>query len=404
MGRARFRAAVALSVAGFLISCALTYLHLGAVADPQGYKSFCNISPGVNCDAVALSKYAVVLGVPNSVYGALFYVLVGVLSVVGLPAPRESGVRMAGHLFVFVSGALLYSFYLGGISYLRLKTVCILCSALYGVNLALFLVIGSLAHGSPVRLARNLLGDSIAVVRARTAVVAAAVPVSLAIIVLFAVLDVRARELAAERFLSEYVGLPRLVMPPTGGVAFGPENAPVTIVEFFDYRCPSCKEVRAGLQRLLHTYPAQIRLELTDYPQCYDCLESNDPRKLPVPCILPLVARYAHTEGKWWDASAALFENAGRLESWEAVLQLAAETGVDTTGFTEAVVGGALLSKLRTDVVKARWLGIDEVPTFVVNGRVLPVVPSRRMLDAIIEYELSQPTELREEQGGGGAP
>jgi uncharacterized membrane protein/protein-disulfide isomerase len=403
MGRARFRAAAVLAVAGFLISAVLTYLHLRAVADPQGYKSFCNISPGVNCDAVALSKYAVVLGVPNSVFGALFYVLVAALSIAGFRAGREVVVRRAGHLFILLSVSLLYSFYLAGISYFRLKTLCILCSGLYGVNLALFLVVGSLARGSPPKLIVHLIHDSLALVRSRFAPLAGAACTALILVVGFRVLEGQARSVAAERFLAEYTTITPIPIPETSSVAFGPEGAPVTIVEFYDYRCPSCKEAHGLLRPLLERYPTQIRLVLRDYPQCYDCWESDDPKELPVPCILPLVARHAHAEGKWWEMSEALFAQAGRLESWGDVLKLAGGVGLDTAGVTGALAGGDLLSELRTDIIQARWFGIDEVPSFAVNGRVLPVVPSREMLDAIIGFELTRRVGRSEEQGGGSA-
>jgi uncharacterized membrane protein/predicted DsbA family dithiol-disulfide isomerase len=388
MGRTRFRASALLAAVGFCISAALTYLHLRAVADPEGYKSFCNISPGVNCDAVALSKYAVVLGVPNSVYGALFYVLLGLLAVTAARSSRAQELRLAGHLFILASGALLYSFYLGGISYFRLRTVCVLCSALYVVNLALFLAIGSLAQGSPLRLVRNLISDVVALVRRRPVVLTSAVCASLAILLVFAVLDVRARELAAERFLTVYADLDRVPLPRMGSVSFGPEDAPVVIYEVFDYGCSACREAHGGLKKLLRDYPSQVRLVLTDLPQCYDCQEGDDPRELPVPCILPLVARYAHTEHRWWETSRALFEHAAGLESWDDVAKLAGDVGLDTTRLTDALVHGELLHDLQRDIGQVRWLGLDAVPTFVVNGRIVPVVPSRRMFDAIIRYEL----------------
>ena len=404
MGRGRLKAAAALGSVGFAVSGLLTYLHLRAVADPRGYESFCNIRPGVNCDAVALSKYAVVLGVPNSVYGALFYVLAVAVAAVGWRAARDDRVRAAGHLFVLCTGALLYSFYLGGISYFRLKTLCIFCTVLYGVNLTLFLVVGSLARGSPVRLLRDMIADATRFARARPGVTAAACVAGLMVLGLFGGLEIRARQDAADRFVVEYAEIVPVDMPRLRGISFGPEQAPVTVVKFYDYRCSACRQAYGLLKPLLDRYPSQVRLVIKAFPQCYDCHESEDPRELPVPCIAPLVARYAYDRGKWWDVADALFEEYPRFETWEDVVEAAAAAGLDTTALADGIMEGRFLDELRRDMRGVRSLGIDEVPTFVVNGRVLPVVPSRRMLDAVVEHELARRTARNVQQEGGRAP
>src|SRR5262245_14498219 len=53
----------------------------------------------------------------------------------------------------------------------------------------------------------------------------------------------------------------------TGGGHFrGPENAAITLVEFGDYQCPSCKAYHPVVQELLMRYPQQVRLEFHHYP------------------------------------------------------------------------------------------------------------------------------------------
>ena len=40
----------------------------------------------------------------------------------------------------------------------------------------------------------------------------------------------------------------------------GPEDAPITIVEFSDFQCPFCSRVHPTLQRLLASYSDDVRL------------------------------------------------------------------------------------------------------------------------------------------------
>src|SRR5437763_7536040 len=48
---------------------------------------------------------------------------------------------------------------------------------------------------------------------------------------------------------------------------FGPANAPVTIVEFGDLQCPSCRAEAPVLRQLLpELYPGKLRIVFKDYP------------------------------------------------------------------------------------------------------------------------------------------
>jgi hypothetical protein len=44
------------------------------------------------------------------------------------------------------------------------------------------------------------------------------------------------------------------------GPSLGPDDAPVTIVEFSDYRCGYCRKAESTVQQLLERYPSEVRL------------------------------------------------------------------------------------------------------------------------------------------------
>ena len=75
----------------FLVLCAigaclaadLVRLHVKVHTDPD-YHSYCAMSERVNCETVAASNYAVLLGLPLSVWGLLTYFGLGTLAVWGL--------------------------------------------------------------------------------------------------------------------------------------------------------------------------------------------------------------------------------------------------------------------------------------------------------------------------------
>src|SRR5512140_2050378 len=46
----------------------------------------------------------------------------------------------------------------------------------------------------------------------------------------------------------------------------GPAAAPVKLVEFSDFECPSCRAVQADIQGLFKNYPGKIQLTFKHFP------------------------------------------------------------------------------------------------------------------------------------------
>jgi uncharacterized membrane protein len=86
------------------------------------------------CASILETRYARVLGLPNALYGVLWYVAAGTAALVALatgrlPAPAAllGGSALAAAVSVYLAWALLY----------RLRVVCPLCFFGHGVNAAL---------------------------------------------------------------------------------------------------------------------------------------------------------------------------------------------------------------------------------------------------------------------------
>src|SRR3954465_15899855 len=51
-----------------------------------------------------------------------------------------------------------------------------------------------------------------------------------------------------------------------GGHIRGAEKAPLTLVEFGDYECPSCGAYHPFVKEILNRYPDKVRLEFHHFP------------------------------------------------------------------------------------------------------------------------------------------
>ncbi len=108
-----------LSLYGFLIEQKIK-------KDPQ-YKPACDISDRISCSKPFLSSYGKLLSVSNTIVGLFFYALLGVFA----------WCEYTMLIFYCSLIAVVVSIYLAYILYAKIKVFCLLCTAIYIVNLAL---------------------------------------------------------------------------------------------------------------------------------------------------------------------------------------------------------------------------------------------------------------------------
>ncbi|OGH14033.1 MAG: hypothetical protein A3H50_03240 [Candidatus Levybacteria bacterium RIFCSPLOWO2_02_FULL_37_10] len=105
-----------LSFLGFLDAAYLTILHYKNAFPP------CTITSG--CETVLTSKYAAIYGIPISLIGSLFYLLLIVLSLLLLTAPRKFFLNI---LMIIAASGVLVSLVLIYIQFGILKAYCQYC-------------------------------------------------------------------------------------------------------------------------------------------------------------------------------------------------------------------------------------------------------------------------------------
>jgi protein-disulfide isomerase len=161
----------------------------------------------------------------------------------------------------------------------------------------------------------------------------------------------------------------------------------VTLIEFGDYQCPSCKAYHPIVEEVLARYPTKVRLEFHHYP-----LVQIHPNAMAA----HLAAEAAGQQGKYWEMHSLLFET---QDQWsQAVnpepdfLTLANRLGLNANQFMQAVRSPEMQQKVLEDVIRARDLNIEAVPTFYLNGDIIAPPPSVDEFARQIEFKLSAGT------------
>jgi protein-disulfide isomerase len=164
-----------------------------------------------------------------------------------------------------------------------------------------------------------------------------------------------------------------------GDPSIGPEDAPVTIIEFGDYQCPYCQSwYQQTFDQLMANYPGQIRFVYRDLPL------PGHPESLPA----AEAANCAGEQGDYWKFHDALYNGQYSLGR-TAYEQYAADQGLDMAAFSACLDDHRYQDEIKADAADATRFGLNGTPSFVINGRIL--IGSRPFEDfkAIIDEELA---------------
>ncbi|GAB4576476.1 MAG: hypothetical protein Kow0077_32950 [Anaerolineae bacterium] len=158
----------------------------------------------------------------------------------------------------------------------------------------------------------------------------------------------------------------------------GPEDAPVTIIEFSDFRCPYCRRfAETTLHPLLEQYGDQVRFVYRDFPILGD-----------LSFQAALAAECANEQGEFWAYHDLLFENQQTL-SQERFTELAEEAGMDGDQFAACLDEETYRDEVVADFQAARALGATGTPAFFINGRFVSGAQPLLVFQEIIDSELA---------------
>lgn len=140
--------------------------------------------------------------------------------------------------------------------------------------------------------------------------------------------------------------------------AAGPENAPVTLVEYGDYECPYCGMAHPIVKRAQRELGNELRFVFRNFPLA----EAHPHARLAAQA-----AEAAGAQGKFWEMHDALFEHQDALEP-DDIIGYAKSLGLDLVQLTQDLKAGTYAKRVRDDFRSGVRSGVNGTPTFFVNG------------------------------------
>ncbi|MFI8005036.1 Na+/H+ antiporter NhaA [Streptomyces sp. NPDC086010] len=218
---------------------------------------------------------------------------------------------------------------------------------LSGVGFTVSLLIASLAFDGP------LLTD------AKIGILSAVICAFLVSRLTTGVIALLPRRLRVRALLGRAETIIDLAVPvdPARDHVRGPQQAPVTVVEYGDYECPYCGEAEPVLRELLRDH-GDVRYVWRHLPLTDVHVHAQ---------IAAEAAEAAASQGRYWEMHSMLMDHQGALR-FEHLVGYAQDIGLDTERFQRDMRSHSGTAHVAEDVESADLSGVAGTPTFFVNG------------------------------------
>lgn len=170
----------------------------------------------------------------------------------------------------------------------------------------------------------------------------------------------------------------------TRGTLVGSRDAPVTIVVFRDFGCPSCREVESFLLDQHERFPNELAIVFPHFP-----LNEVSHRAA-------LVYECAVRQGMGREMSGTLYRSPKELSrGWWT--ELGVRAGVqDTATLARCMDNPQVHAIVQADIQAADSLYVRETPTLVVNGVLFESLPTREWLAAYLKSAIRKQAPAKE--------
>jgi protein-disulfide isomerase len=149
-----------------------------------------------------------------------------------------------------------------------------------------------------------------------------------------------------------------VVQAPQQGNILGEPNATLTMIEYFRYDCPHCRNIALNVAPLLekdYVETGKLKIELRALSLEGEVLDAS------------AAAYAAGDQGKFWEYSALLFENVDRGFSKSDLKEYAKLVGLDVGKWQQAFDSQRYHEKVLGDTNEFTQAGFSGVPLFFIG-------------------------------------
>ena len=166
----------------------------------------------------------------------------------------------------------------------------------------------------------------------------------------------------------------------------GPDNAPVTIIEFGDFECPYCARAFSEIETLVDsTYKDRVHLIWKNFPlNVHPWAEQG--------AVAAECAR-EQNPAAFWSFARDLYRDQTEINPQNLRAHIDGYIGLlglDAKGMNACILGKTAEDRVQQDVKDAQAIHLSSTPTFIVNGTPVIGLPSSKVFDFVITEQLQE--------------
>jgi len=158
----------------------------------------------------------------------------------------------------------------------------------------------------------------------------------------------------------------------------GPDDAPVTLIEYADFECPFCVAAYPAIEAVRDRFRGRLRVVYRHVPR-----SSRDGFTKQA----AEAAEAAASQGKFWDMHRELYQHPDQHDLDHLVAH-AQRIGLDVARFQRELVDRVYAPRVKELAVRSIRHGVVGVPTLFINGQRYAERPQLEPLAAAIEAQL----------------
>lgn len=334
--------------------------------------SACNINSVFNCDAVSLSAFSNIFGVPLALFGFITQVVMFILILVAWLEWTDHPQALRKWIFYFASFIAGVSLVMAGISGFVMSTYCLFCIATYLLSFGvLFLTKGD--DDSKIKL-KNLLEEP-----KWAYVLFFLIPAFATVSHFISLKNYRATSLGvyAQESLGQWQTNPTQQFSDLGIALGAPqESAKMVIIEYADYLCPFCKTASVSLKAFTESrINKDVRLVFRPFPLDGEC-NANIPPREGLRCQLAyLTFCFNDQPVVAWRVHDFIFKHQSDWFKWglkEGVEKLAIGANVPKAKLISCLEDQSVKDMVKVMIEEGVKANLTGTPSVYVNGKYLP--------------------------------
>jgi protein-disulfide isomerase len=174
----------------------------------------------------------------------------------------------------------------------------------------------------------------------------------------------------------------RAKLSPADSPSMGPENAKVTLIEFADFECPSCRQLDLILRDFLPNHP-EVRLVYKNFP-----LTEIHPWAMTA--AIAGQCTYQQDPAKFWKIHDAIFDAQDSITPsnvWDKMIDLGTQVALNMDIYRTCLADPATAKIVEQSIDLGHDLNVTGTPTTFVNARKV-VGPDQVQIRQYIHFEV----------------